>query len=172
MNTPTARDAAADFVTFKDKPVRFVIINGVPWFSLEDSCDAIGRNFDLLARQVVAVLPAYAWRECTELAAEGTRDSILISPVGAWMLTELAACWRTQDFAAWACRESRNLCPNPAPFDPAMFLTLLPSGFLPPKPLKYTGRLAEWKRLKQAYPTARAVLHFAAANAVAREVAA
>jgi hypothetical protein len=81
----------------------------------------------------------------------------MVTPVGAWRLTDVLDRYRAQPLAAWTKRTSRDLCPDAAPNDPAMFLVLEPDGSLPPAPTKYSGRLSEWRDLKDsdAYLEAR-----------------
>jgi len=133
----------------KKHSVRIVMQDGVPWYSLNDLCLAMNRNHYAAEMAYGRNFPEHARRICLEEDDNGEmQDATLLSPVGVFFLTDLIAPAKGQDLAAWARREAQRLCPNPIENDPAMFLTLQPDGELPPYPMKYSGRRAEWLALK------------------------
>lgn len=142
-------------LAFKGNAIRIAMIDGVPWFSLTDICEVMSYYGDNAAA-LSANLPDHVCRDCfVETEAGETVDATLISAVGVWYLSTLTNPARFQQLAAWARKEAQTLCPDPQPDDPAMFLTLLPGAQLPPRPLRYSGRLAEWENLRDATITER-----------------
>lgn len=137
---------------FKDHPVRIVMIDGVPYFSLEDICEAAGWSLSVCDRlhSKLYSFPDHTKRPCYEETEDGLRDTTVLSPVGVWRFTVSVDSYRGAGVAAWAKRESFRLCPNPRPKDPAMFLTLGKGGELPIKPTKYSGRRSEWFDLRDS----------------------
>jgi len=125
------------------------MIDGVPFFAVSDLCDA--SRFKHFVGDVVARpdFPDHARRSVREELEDGTyADAWVISPVGVFLFSDLTDAGRLQGLSAWARREAARLCPNPRPGDPAIFLTLSETGELPPRPLRYSGRRAEWEELR------------------------
>lgn len=144
-------------LTFKDHPIRIVMQDGVPWFSLNDICLAMNRNHYAAEQAYGRNFPEHARRTCSEETEEGElQDATLLSPVGVWLFTHLIDAAKFQQLAAWARKEAKRLCPNPRENDPSMFLTLTPDGELPPYPMKYSGRKAEWLALRGSAEYAQA----------------
>lgn len=139
-----------DTLTYKNNPIRIVMIDGAPWFSLEDITLTLGYRPSVAAYVDRRAFPAFAKRECQEDTEDGMIDATIISPVGVWYFTNLTDARKGEKLAAWAKREAIRLCPDAAPDDRHVFLTLDPHGDLPPCPTKYSGRISEWLDLKDA----------------------
>ncbi len=135
-------------LTFKNTPIRIAMIGKVPWFCASDIAEAMGWGPIQLAKLDDPKFPAFAKTTCSEEADDRLQETVMLSGVGVWYLTDLINPAKGQALANWARRESVNLCPEPAENDPAMFLTLLPRGGLPPRPWPYSGRRAEWEALR------------------------
>jgi hypothetical protein len=148
-NDPSAQIEHDLILSFKHHTIRAVMLDGVPWFLLDDLVAPLGFSESFVTRAANhADFPAHANREGLEEADDGWQTVTLISPVGVWLLTTQLDPGRGQGLAAWARREAARLCPNPQPKDPAMFLTLDDEWNLPPRPLRYSGRRSEWEDLR------------------------
>ncbi|WP_242153302.1 hypothetical protein [Sphingomonas sp. BAUL-RG-20F-R05-02] len=136
---------------FEGKPIAIVTFEdgGVPYFALDDLCDAIGWSKEVAAAKVQSYLfPAHGKRIAQEATEDGIVNVTVLSPVGVFYLADLIDAPKGQRLTAWAKREARKLCPNASESDPAMFLTLSPGRRRPPRPMRYSGWLAEWLVLK------------------------
>ena len=136
---------------FGGKPIAIVTFEdgGVPYFALDDLCDAIGWNKQVAAVKVDSYLfPDHGSRIAEEATEDGIVNVTVLSPVGVFYLADIIDAARGQRLTAWAKREARKVCPNAAEGDPAMFLTLSPGRRRPPRPMPYSGWLAEWLALK------------------------
>ena len=147
MTIETAPQGATQIINYKTTPVRILMLDGSPWFASEDIADALGLHHWAIDRQIPK-LPAHAVRECQEDTEEGLTDAKLLSPIGVWLITHLIDPRRGAGVAAWARRTAADLVPNPTPKDPRLFLTPAANGAIPPRPDKYSGRLSEWRDLK------------------------
>jgi len=144
-------------LSFKDHPIRIVMQGGCPWFSLEDICTAMNRNHYAAQMAHGRNFPEHARRLCWEEDDNGERQEVtILSPVGVWYFTDLIDAGKFQALANWARKEALRLCPNPRDNDPAMVLTLLPGGVLPPRPMRYSGRQSQWLDLRQSAEYAQA----------------
>ena len=150
MTTPTATATQAQTLVFKEHPIRIVIVDGVPWFSLEDVTEALGYTHLSAKRAFHETFPKHARMECLEDTEEGQISTTVLSPVGVWHFTAILDAYRGQGLANWAKKEALRLHPNPEAKDPRFFLTLTADGQLPPTPAKYSGRLGEWRELKDS----------------------
>lgn len=148
MNNPSCQLEHDLFLKFKNHSIRVVMLDGVPHFLLADVCAANGYRPEVAKVVDHPDFPAHAKRVAWEVTEEGHQDITVITPVGAWLFTVLTDAGRGQSFAAWARREAKLLCPNPADKDPAMCLTLGEDGSLPPCPMRYSGRRSEWDDLR------------------------
>lgn len=143
---------------FKGHPIRVLLVRKVPWFELSDVCDALRPHEDVDRLVYDPDFPAFAKipaQEDRDPNVHGEpQDVTLLSPVGVWYLTTLMdAPGKGQAIAAWAKRQAAQLCPDPAPGDPAVFLTILDvegRKELPPYPWKFTGRRSEFLALKDS----------------------
>lgn len=151
MHEQSAPNGPAETLLFQNKhSVRIVMLDGVPWFSLSDIGTAMNRNHHSTDLANGPNFPDCAKRTLREQTAGRLQDTTFLSPVGVWLFTELVDAGAGQAVAAWARREAQRLCPSPVEGDPAIFLTLMPDGKLPPKPLKYSGRRTEWLDLRDS----------------------
>jgi len=148
QNQTSAHDEHDHILWFEKHPIRIVQRHdGVPYFAVPDLCAAMGR--ETCSQRVLDTIPDHAkFAGCQEEADSGLEPISMLTPVGAWWLTHNLDAYRGQKLAAWTRRVARDLCPNPAPDDPAMFLTVDAQGQLPPRPTKYTGRHTEWTDLR------------------------
>ena len=135
---------------FQSKSISIILYDGVPWFSLDDLCAAIGFTECAAERLQRRDFPDYAKRVVEEQTDEGWQPATVLSPIGVWLWGHMVDPGRSQGVAAWAKREALRLCPNPIPGDPAMCVSLMPDGELPPRPFKYSGRLSEWLDLRDS----------------------
>jgi hypothetical protein len=153
-STPSRRDLSCPteydlIASYRDTPVRILMLDGLPWFALSDICQAAGYHPRAADAVDAKDFPKEAKRTISEEAGDGSSRQVeLLTSVGVWWLTALNNPGRGQGVAAWARREALKLCPEHAPKDPALFLTLKPDGELPPRPMRYSGRLAEWEELR------------------------
>ena len=147
MTTETAPQGPTQILHYKNMPVRILMLEGAPWFSSADIADALGLHHWAVDQQIPR-LPAHAVRECQEDTEEGLTDAKLLSPIGVWLITHLIDPRRGAGVAAWAKRTAADLVPDPTPQDPRLFLSPAANGALPPRPDKYSGRLSEWRDLK------------------------
>lgn len=138
---------------FKGAPVRAIPIDGVLWYALPDLVNALG--YKPIAGEVIGKpwFPSYAVHHADELPdpevpGEPQRVTIL-SPVGVFYWTHATNAKRGQNLCAWAKREAFARLPQVDRSNRHMFLTPLPD-MLPPYPMKYSGRKAEWIDLKDA----------------------
>ncbi|UXC90516.1 hypothetical protein EGM87_16005 [Sphingobium sp. RSMS] len=150
MTTQPATATQAQTLMFKEHPIRIVIVDEVPWFSLEDVTEALGYTQLSAKRAFHSSFPEHARMECLEETGEGQKATTVLSPVGVWHFTAILDAYRGQHLANWAKKEALRLHPNPMPKDPRFFLTLTAEGQLPPTPAKYSGRLGEWRELKDS----------------------
>lgn len=143
---------------YKGAPIRVISIDEVLWFALPDLMDALGYGPD--AGEVVGKpwFPDYAVAEAYELPdpeVPGEPERVpLLSPVGVFYWTHTTNAPRGQNLCAWAKREACARHPKADRNDCHMFLTPLPN-MLPPYPMKYSGRKAEWIDLKDGSPSTR-----------------
>lgn len=155
-----AQDGPPDYLLFEGNPIHILMHQGVPWFASDDLCAAMNRNAYALEYVNGPRFPDFARVTVPEYDDEGQEIGKVpfLSPVGVWYFAHDTDPTQFQKLSAWAKRESLALCPDADPKDPAMFLTLLPSGELPPCPKRYSGRGAEWWALKDSneYLDARA----------------
>lgn len=145
MTTPADLTGSAEPLRFRNRPIRHTMIDGVPWFYLADLCTALNRSSATARLAETRQFPDFARQSHVD---ETDGETLVLSAVGVWYLTELDDRLAGQALAAWARREARQLCPSPAPNDPNMFLTILPDRCLPPLPAKYTGWFNEWDDLR------------------------
>lgn len=145
MNVSTVDTQPAATLPFRTFAVRTAMLEGLPWFYLDDLCAALRRTPE--AGKIVndARFPQFARRSHRDPEAG---EVTVISPIGTFYLTELIDRLGGQALAAWTRRQQQRLCPEPVPGDPNAFLTMLPDNCLPPRPGKYSGRLAEWDELR------------------------
>lgn len=140
-----------EVLRFQKHVIRIALFSGVPWFALPDICDALDWDPQSLENRVKSLLPSFAWKswvEAEDVDVPGRPEHVtLLSPIGVWYLTHLGDPAQGQSIAAWAKREAESLCPHSCKDDPTVNLTLLPGGHLPPYPLRYSGRKAEWYNL-------------------------
>jgi hypothetical protein len=150
MTTQSAPQEHDDLLTFRGHSIRIARADsGVPWFALPDLCDALNRRMEYDAPRVAGPhFPSFARCTLKEETEEGLQDITLLSPVGVFFLTALTEPWKGAALTNWARKEAQRLCPNPTPGDPAIFLTYMEDGDLPPCPTKYSGRRAEWNDLR------------------------
>lgn len=144
---------------YKDSPIRALMVNGVPWFALPDLIDAMAYH-PQRAAALCDEKPFPPYAKLTAMEEEDPdidgepQDVTLLSPIGVFYWTHSADKYKAAPLAAWARREAQRLCPAPTEGDPAMFLQSIPhyrSGWdLPPRPAKYSGRLAEWCNLRDS----------------------
>ena len=147
MTIETAPQGATQIINYKATPVRILMLDGSPWFASQDIADALGLH-QWAVDQQISRLPTHAVMECQEDTEEGLTDAKLLSPIGVWLITHLIDPRRGAGVAAWAKRTAADLVPNPTPKDPRLFLTPAANGAIPPRPDKYSGRLSEWRDLK------------------------
>lgn len=134
---------------YKGHAVRVLILDGVPCFPPEDIGEALGYYPQPVA-DALRRLPAHALVPCLEDTEGGLADVELLTPIGVWLLTNFLDPRRNAGVAAWSRRVATELAPSSDPKDPRMFLTVSASGTLPPRPDKYSGRLAEWCVLRDS----------------------
>lgn len=159
MSEMSAEWGPGQTLDYKGFPIRIAPIDGVPWFALPDIVEALGYRPE--AANVVnrVSFPTFAQTTAEELPddevpGEPERVTVL-SPIGVWLLTHFTNPERGQGIAAWAKREAVARCTSAAPDNRHMFLQLLPGDQMPPYPLKYSGRKAEWVALRECYPCSR-----------------
>lgn len=145
MTISTAATQPATSLQFRTFIIRIAMLDGLPWFYLSDLCAALRRTPEVAKVVDDLCFPQFARRSHLD-PSEG--EITVLSPIGAWYLTELVDRMGGQALAAWTRREQKRLCPEPAPNDPNVFLTMLPDHCLPPRPAKYSGRLNEWQELR------------------------
>ncbi|WP_294390190.1 hypothetical protein [uncultured Sphingomonas sp.] len=133
---------------YKGHPISYTMLDGVPWFYLNDLLPAMNLNEHAIADVQGPSFPAHAKQTVEKVTEDGSETSIILSPVGVWFFGQLRYADRQQGISAWARREAKRLCPTPRPGDPAMFLTLNADKTLPPRPWRYSGWLSEWRDLK------------------------
>lgn len=137
---------------YKRLPLRAVLIDGVPWFSLRDIRLAL--HYDPEAEAVIdhPDFPAHLWtigEELPDPEVPGEPErTVLLSPVGVWRWTHFTDPARGQGIAAWTRREALARCPDADPKNPHVYLTMGPDWSLPIRPLRYSGRFAEWEELR------------------------
>ncbi len=142
---------AEDYLFFGEAPIRTLMRGGVPYLSLDDVCEIDGFGPNAIEAVAAPEFPPHGIWLCWEVADDGTLDdTIMLSPVGVWYFTHLAASEAHQQFASWVRKEAIRLCPAADPADPAMFLRVQDDGGMPPLPSRYSGRLAEWWHLKRS----------------------
>ena len=140
----------AQLLTFQKHSIRYLMLDGVPWFPAEDICAAAGLYPNDAKVPERSNFPDYAKRICSEETDDGLQDAILLSPVGVWLLTTRTDPYKGQSIAAWAKKEALRLCANPQVNDPALYLTLNADGDVPPAPKRFSGRYSEWLDLKDS----------------------
>lgn len=128
--------------------MRYLPVDGVPWFALRDLWEAAGFPENALSSVESPDFPSFAKLMATEAPDPGIpgepEDVVMLSPVGVWYWSHLFDPGRGQAIAAWAKREAAVLNPRCPQGNPHMFLALLEGGDMPPYPLKYSGRKSEW----------------------------
>jgi hypothetical protein len=147
---PATATQAQQTLLFKEYPIRIVMVDSVPWFSLEDVTEALGYTHLSTKRAFHETFPEHARMDCLEETEEGQITTTVLSPVGVWHFTAILDAYRGQGLANWARKEALRLHPNPPAKDPRFFLTLTADGQLPPTPAKFSGRLSEWRDLKDS----------------------
>ena len=147
-----------DPLVFQGHPIAYIMLDGVPYFSLSDLCAAMGWTDQAAVVVNRPDFPDHAKEIVEEQTADGWQPSLVLSPVGVFLWGHSQDPGRTQGLVAWTRREAARLCPNPRPDDPAMVLTLMSNGDLPPRPYKFSGYLSAWRDLKDtgAHHIARA----------------
>ena len=145
MTISTAATQPVTPLQFRNVPIRIAMLDGLPWFYLSDLCTALRRTPEVAKVVDDLCFPQFARRSFLD-PSEG--DITVLSPIGAWYLTELVDRMGGQALAAWTRREQKRLCPDPAPNDCNVYLTMLPDHCLPPRPARYSGRLNEWQELR------------------------
>jgi hypothetical protein len=145
---PSSPEEHDMFLTFKEQPIRIVMREGIPLFALPDICEAFGLG--VARASTVRLLPEHAKDTYSAATDDGLEDIVMLTPFGVWLYGHLDDPGRSQAGAAWVRRESLRLCPDADPGNPAMFITLEPDGSLPPRPMKYSGRRAEWDALRDS----------------------
>jgi len=141
----------------EDKPVRTVTFEpgGVPYFFLDDICEAAGWHAFSSGRVDSNYFPSFGKRTAEGVGEDGAPfAATVLSPTGVFYFTDLVDPGKGQRVAAWAKREARALCPDHPKNDPAMFLTLVWNDRLPPRPYKFSGYRSEWCALKDAHTRA------------------
>lgn len=142
---------------YYSRPVRALMIDGVPWFVLRDMVDALGWDYWTLKAAESEGVPSFVMRPAYEAMGDdihGPADVALrlISPVGVLYWTNSVDGHKGQAITAWAKREAARLCPKPTSRDRAMTLTLLkgPDGrrYRPPCPVRYSGWSNDWNMLR------------------------
>jgi len=145
MTIPTAATQPVATLQFRTFAIRIAMLDGVPWFYLADLCAALRRTSEAAKTVDDLRFPQFARRSHQDPTVG---EVTVISPIGAWFLTELIDRMGGQTLAAWTRREQQRLCPEPSPNDPNVFLTMLSDHCLPPRPARYSGRLNEWQELR------------------------
>jgi hypothetical protein len=150
QNSPVAAPAP-ETLHFGSKPVRFVKIDDVPYFLLDDLCAASAWKSFVADYVNSPTFPSFGKAEVQIADGDEIRSATALSCVGVYYWTDLADATRGQKIAAWAKRQAHELAPGIPSDNPAMFLTTDHEGrFMPPRPLKYSGWRAEWFALKDA----------------------
>lgn len=138
---------------YKGKPIRALMVDGVPWFAVRDIAEALQWKLDTV-KQGLEGVPAVARMTAGAevVAPEVPEDQIFLSPVGVHYWASEVDAKLGQPITAWARRQSRDLCPTPAPGDPAMFLTIIDGEdgwkHLPPRGLRFSGWELDWEELR------------------------
>lgn len=142
---------------FKGRSVRYLKVNGSPWFALGDLQEAVGFGREALEVVNRRDFPSFAKHiamEAFDAEVPGEPgDVIILSPVGVWYWSHLYEPGVGQEIASWAKRAAAAIHPDPAPYDPHMFLRVLEvdgKPKLPPYPLKFSGRKAEWCAIRES----------------------
>lgn len=141
---------------FKGRPVRALMVEGVPWFALGDMVAALGWHEDTIKEANDRAFPPWAKVIAGEgdgqAEIEGSTDLVLLSPIGVHFWTSFVDEWKGQSITAWAKRESRRLCPKPAAGDRNMFLTIVDRAdgtkALPPYGHRYSGWKSDYEDLR------------------------
>ncbi len=151
MNTdqPSSPEGT-QILTYKDNSIRVLIIDKVPYFAVEDICDAVGWDHRVSSNVRSDRFPDFGKYECREETDEGLKETFMVSPIGGWLFTQTVDPYRGQHIAAWMKRQSLEIYPDADPKDPRMFVTMDAKGNLPLHPAKYSGRRSEWHEVKNS----------------------
>jgi hypothetical protein len=110
---PATATQAQQTLLFKEYPIRIVMVDSVPWFSLEDVTEALGYTHLSTKRAFHETFPEHARMDCLEETEEGQITTTVLSPVGVWHFTAILDAYRGQGLANWARKEALRLHPNP-----------------------------------------------------------
>jgi hypothetical protein len=150
LASTAASDLNAQPAPFGDQPIRYVRLDGLPWYAAADVCKALKLPLGPTLEEDVAEVHKRLQPIPT---AEGFETGPVISPIGAWTLSMYLPfrCARSLDFQKWIFRETKKLQPDAFDrkrYGPAQVMALRPDGDVPPKPSPRSGRKWEWEDLR------------------------